>query len=163
MPLGKPPRPMPVPESVRDMIADLIGRSVEVDKRKAPIDLNDADAPVQTAAYVDANGGVLGACIADLSLAATVGAALAMMPSAVAEDAVRAGVLEEGLADNWHEVANVLTRLLNGPCVTHLRIGATTPGVPDDVRALTERATSARHFAVTVMGYPGGSVSFYAV
>ena len=106
---------------------------------------------------------MLGACVADLPLAATVGAALAMMPAAVAEDAVKQGTLEEGLADNWHEVANILTRLLNGPCVTHLRIGTTTPGVPDDVRTLTQKATSARHFAVSVMGYPGGSISFYAV
>ena len=163
MPLGKPPRPMPVPESVRDMIGDLVGRPVEVDKRRAPLDLDDEASPIQTAAYVDAHDTVIGACIADLPLAATVGAALAMMPAAVAEDAVRAGVLDEGLADNWHEVANVLTRLLNGPCVAHLRIAATTAGLPDDVRALTTRATSARHFAVTVMGYPGGSISFYAV
>ena len=162
MPLGKPPRPMPVPESVRDMIADLIGRSVEVDKRRTPLEFDDENTPLQTAAYLDAHGSVLGACVADLPLAASVGAALAMMPPAVAEDAVRQGSLEEGLADNWHEVANILTRLLNGPCVTHLRIGETTAGVPDEVRSLTERATSARHFAVSVMGYPGGSISFYA-
>lgn len=163
MPLGKPARPMPIPESVREYLGDLLGRSVEVDKRRRDLDIDGEDAPsLVTVTYVDDVGVTRGACLAELPLAGTCGAALAMMPAGAVTDAVKADRLSETLAENWFEVANVLSRLLNGPAVSHLRVGALHVGVPDDVRTLTDGAAVRRTFTVTVMGYPGGSLAFYA-
>jgi len=154
---------MPIPESVRDFLADLLGRAVEVDKRRAPRNPNDPDGVAQwTVTYLDDKGHVAGACVSDLSLAAAGGSALAMMPPSAAEEAIRAGDLPEGLAENWAEVANVLSRLLNGPCTTHLRMGEGGAGVPDSVAGLMQTSTASRHFDVSVIGYPNGAMSFYA-
>ena len=108
------------------------------------------------------DGTLGGACIADLSLAASAGAALAMMPTVVAKESVDAGELSEGLRDNFYEVANILSRLLNGPSVPHLRISELTPGVPDHVLELKGKAAGLKHYDVTIVDYAGGSMALLA-
>jgi hypothetical protein len=49
---------------------------------------------------------------ADLACAALLGAALAMIPAGRVQEVVKAGTLEADLAENTHEVFNVMTRAL---------------------------------------------------
>lgn len=165
MPLGKPARPMPVAESVAQFLSGLLGKPVQVDKSREPVTLvEDPDRPpVVTVMYLDDQGGLGGLCVAELSIAAGCGAALALMPPQVAQEAVQDRALPENLGDNWHEVANVMVQLVNGPAVTHLRTGDMALGATDDVRDFAEKAPGHRHFAVTIIGYPTGHMSFYAL
>ncbi len=161
MPLATPTRTMPVPETVRDFFTDLLGKGVSVDKR-AEIELDGDDDVWVCGVFVEDDGTVGGACVADLQLASYAGAALAMIPKPVAEESIAAGELAEGLIENFHEVANILTALLNGPSVAHLKIRELTTGVPDDVRDLIVRAAGRRSFDLTVTDYGSGRLALYA-
>ena len=157
MPLGTPARRMPIPEDVRDFLGDLLGKPVSVTKANK-VDFSKEPDKFVTGLYVDDKDRLIGACITDISLAATTGAALAMMPAAVAKEAVEAGKLEEGLRDNFYEVVNIMSRLLNGPSVPHLRLTDLVDGVPQDVLDLVEKAKGRKHYDVTVVGYAGGGM-----
>ena len=160
MPLATPTRRMPAPESVRDFFGDLLGKGVSADKR-AELDL-DEEHVWMSGVFVEDDGAVGGACIADLELASYAGAALAMIPKPVAEESIAAGALAEGLDENFYEVANILTALLNGPSVPHLKIRDLTVGVPDEVRDLVVRAAGRRSFDVTITDYGTGRLALYA-
>lgn len=163
MPLGKPARPMPVAESVGQFLSGLLGKPVQVDKARQPLVLDAEDQPpLVTITYLDDEGRTGGVCVAQLSIAASCGAALALMPAPVADDAVKAGDLPDNLSENFYEVANVLVQLLNGPVVAHLRTGTMKVGLTEDVRQFIESAPGTRHFSATIIGYPTGSLSFYA-
>jgi len=161
MPLGTPARRMPIPEDVRDFLSDLLGKPVAVSKG-AKLPFGDDPTRFVTGVYIEDDGQLGGACIADLSLAASVGAALAMMPTVVAKESVDAGELSEGLRDNFYEVANILSRLLNGPSVPHLRISELAAGVPDHVLELSGKAAGLKHYDVTIVDYAGGSMALLA-
>lgn len=161
MALATPLRRMPVPERVGEFLTDLVGRSVIAEKRDE-LDFDADDAVYLSAVYVDDNGEVAGACVADLAFAAHSGAALAMIPKPVAVESIAAGELSETLAENFHEVANIVTALLNGPSSAHLKMRDIAADVPEEVRALVLRAAGRRQYTVTVNDYGSGSFALYA-
>lgn len=161
MPLATPTRRMPTPEAVSDFLGDLVGKPIAADKR-AEIDLDDADRRWWSALFVEDDGAVGGACVADLALCSYAGAALAMIPKPVADESIAGGELSETLHENFHEVANILTALLNGPSVPHLKIHELVPGVPDVVRDLVLRAAGRRAFDVRITDYGSGIIALYA-
>jgi hypothetical protein len=63
--------------------------------------------------YADDLGRVSGLVIGDLAFAASSGAALAMMPATAARDAVKDGEPRRDLLENYREVCNVTTSMLN--------------------------------------------------
>jgi hypothetical protein len=154
-------RRMPLPEDVRDMLKDLLGKPVAASKRAvAPFDVK-AVAYV-TGLYVSTDDELIGACVTDLPLAASAGAALAMIPVVVARESVRAGRLDPGLRDNYYEVVNIVSAMLNGPTVPHLRLSELVDGIPDEVIALAKKAAGHRHYDVTIVGYDGGVIALIA-
>lgn len=163
MPLATPTRKMPSPESVRDFFGDLLGKGVSADKR-AEVALDDEDDPRVwvSGVFVEDDGTVGGACIVDIALASYAGAALAMIPKAVAEESIRDGALAAPLDENFYEVANILTALLNGPAFPHLKIRDLVPGVPDDVRGLVTVANGRRTFDLNITDYGPGLLAMYA-
>lgn len=161
MSLATPTRRMPTPEAVRDFFSDLLGKGVSVDRRPE-VELDDGAHSWISGVFVEDDGSVGGACVADLSLASYAGAALAMVPKPIAEESITAGELAEGLTENFHEVANILTALLNGASVPHLKISALEPGVPDEVRDLVVRAAGRRTYEMHISDYGSGLLTLYA-
>jgi hypothetical protein len=159
MPLGTPTRPMPIPEVIRDFFGDLLGKAVAV-SRRSPILFesvdSDSDDVFATGRYVDDAGQLVGACIADLPLAASVGAALAMISPEVAKESVTAGLLSPTLRDNYYEVLNIMSAMLNGPSVSHLKLSDLVDGVPQDVVDLVTIARGRKYYDITILGYSGG-------
>lgn len=154
MPLGTPLRRMPIPEDVGDFMTKLLGASSSASKvRKAQFE---EDATYFSAYYVEDDDRLGGACIVDLPLAATLGTSLAMMPAVLAKEIIAKGELVDDVRDNFYEVANIVTRLLNSPSVPHLRITEVVDGVPADLVDFVEAAPGNRCFDLTVLGYPGG-------
>ena len=158
MALGTPGRRLPVPEEVSGLLGDLLGKPVSVTK-SAQVDLTDEETHYVTGRYRDDRDRLLCACIADVSLAATAGAALALIPREAVTDAVKAGALGDSLRENFHEVVNILSKFLNGPTVPHVRLSDLVEGVPDDASKLLTAATRRRDYDVTVVGYPGGHLT----
>jgi len=162
MPLGTPARRMPIPEDVRDFMGDLLGKSVSVSKRPVK-ELDLEDKVFVTGLYVSDKNKLIGACISDIELAANAGAALALIPDVVAKEAIAAGKLEEGLRENFYEVVNIVSALLNGPSVPHLRLTELVDGVPDEVLELAKRAGGHKHYDITIMDYSGGMMALMGV
>lgn len=163
MPLATPTRRMPIPEAVRDFFTDLLGKSCAVEKRpEIDFDDPDDDTVYVAGSFVEDDGRLGGACIASLSMAAYCGAALAMIPSAAAEDSITAGELDDGLTENFYEVANIVTALLNSPTVPHLKITTLDPGIPDPIRELLVTAAGRRCYSVTIDEYGTGTLALFA-
>lgn len=158
MPLGTPARRMPIPEDVRDFLGSLLGKSVSVAK-KPVTDFDLEEQKWVTGLYVNNKDVLIGACVADLKLAANAGAALAMVPVVVAQEAVAKGELIEGLRDNFYEIVNIISAMLNGPSVPHLRLTDMVDGVPDEVIELAKTAGGNKRYDVTIVDYGGGSLA----
>lgn len=158
MALGTPGRRLPIPEEVSDLLADLLGKPVSVSK-SGEIDLTAEGTDFVTGRYLDDRERLMCACIADISLAATAGAALALIPREAVTEAVESGALGESLRDNYYEVVNILSQFLNGPTVPHVRLADLVEGVPEDASRLLTAATRRKDYDVTVVGYPGGHLT----
>jgi hypothetical protein len=158
MSLGTPGRRLPIPEELSDFLTDLLGKPVSVAKAEE-VDFADDSVAFVTGRYVDDKDRLMCACIADLSLAATSGAALALIPSEVVAEAVGAGELGEALRDNYYEVVNILAQFVNGPTVPHVRLADLVQGVPAEATRLMTAAGRRKDYEVTVVGYPGGHLT----
>src|SRR5690606_42972 len=111
--------PLPVRATVRDVLADLLGREVTIDQA-APQTLDDERA-AYAATYVWDDGRVAAVGIWELSLAAGAGSAIGMVAAEQAVDAVEAGALSEEQREFFHEVVNVLAKVLNSPETPHVK------------------------------------------
>ncbi|HEY8339512.1 MAG TPA: hypothetical protein VIK95_06570 [Egibacteraceae bacterium] len=155
--------PLPVRATVRDVLADLLGRDVDV-SQAAPQTLA-ADQPAYAATYVWDDGGVAAVGIWELPLAAGAGAAIGMATAEDAAAAVTAGALSDEQRDFFHEVANVLAKLLNSPETPHVKLRGldVVPGpVPRDMAALVLQPHARQDYAVTVEGYGEGTLTLLA-
>lgn len=154
-------RRMPLPEDVRDTFKGLLGKPVAASKR-APAPFDVTERAYVTGLYVNDDDELIGACVTELALAASTAAALALIPVVVAREAVKAGRLGGGLYENYHEVVNIVSAMLNGPELPHLRLSELVNGIPDEVVALAEEASGHRHYDVTIVGYDGGVLALIA-
>lgn len=104
---------LPTPNEVGTLLADLLDRDVHVAMGSS------ASSWEAIAGFAADDGVIVAACLCDLNLAATLGAALALMPSQAAKAAIEAGGLPEALSGNFREVVNVTAGLLSrvGPHV----------------------------------------------
>lgn len=147
---------LPVAKEVRDLLSDLLGKSVSIEPA-APL-APGPDRPATIGVYVDDTLRVAALIIFDLPLSAYAAAGIGLVPPKVAEDAVAAGALSEVLRDNLHEVLNIAVGLFNShPGADHLRLHAMHPAgdpTPRDilVQALTLGQRTDMHIEVPSYG-----------
>jgi hypothetical protein len=150
--------PLPLGEDVQTLLADLLGRAVDVDDGRDFVGPDGAGAAV-IADYVTDEGRVAALVVLDPGLAARSGAALLMVPAAVADESVAAGELAPTLLENVHEIVNIMARLLNGERSPHVRLRTlrALPGdLPHDAAALLAAPEARRAFDVVIEGYGPG-------
>lgn len=153
---------LPIADDVRRLFADLLGRSVAVhDERFTAPD----DRQGMVASYVTDADEVGTLAVLDLALTCRLGAALMLVPAAVANESVADGDLSPMLAENAHEVVNIAAGLLNSPTSPHLRLARVF--LPGDELGAEEAALLAaprvrRDFLVEIDGYGDGRLSFAA-
>ena len=90
---------LPTPEAFADLAGMLVGKRVRAKKVAAPA----PTALAASATYVDGSGNVAFVALGDLALVASMGAALAMVPPAVVQEAIKSGKPSEMLVDNAYE------------------------------------------------------------
>lgn len=149
-------RPLPTAKEVLSLFSQLLGRPVKVDLGSAPL-----KPPRVVCSYITDQDVLAMICVFDLSLAAHLGAALSMIPVAVANEAVRNTTFTDSIAENFGEVANVFSSLFNAEGVAHVRYktySLALKAVPPDVSALIAHATGRHEFAVSVQGYGAGTL-----
>ncbi len=149
---------LPPAKEVRDLLEGLLGKDTSFADGDR---LTDAS-KVLLGVYVDDQLG-LGALIAmDVALAASVGAAIGLMPIGGVEDAIESGELFPTQKDNAAEVLNVMAALFNVGSAPHLRLyGCYGPqdAAPDDVTSKLPTLGGRVDWTVGLKGYPGGTLS----
>ena len=153
---------LPVAKDVRDLLENLLGRDVDLSDGRR---LTDATAAM-VGVYVDDRLTMRALVMMNLHLAATVGAAIGLMPVAGVEASIEDGALPGVQQDNAAEVLNVVASLFNVGDAPHLRLYATSgPGeaADDDVVATVTELGGRADWRVGVKGYPGGLLSILLV
>ncbi len=149
--------PMPIQEAIRDVISDLLGKGVAVDKT-SPLELEENDFAVVSHLISD-DGRLAAVLVADLALVANLGAALTLVPVIVAQESVKKNRLEEEmLLENYGEIVNVMSRLFNTASTPHVRYVSTImiAEISPEIAALRESYAARRTFAIKVEGYGEG-------
>ncbi|HSF26403.1 MAG TPA: hypothetical protein VLC50_02685 [Actinomycetes bacterium] len=152
---------LPTPKDVRDTLADLLGRDVDVAPCEAVVPSNEA--PCTLAVFVDDAMTMSCVGVLDLPLSAWVGAAIGLVPAGGAADCVEVGELTPMVRDNLYEVLNVLSATLNKPGASHQKLYAMhEPGSlpPTDVSSWAKVVVGRIDLAVTVAGYGSGRLGF---
>jgi hypothetical protein len=154
---------LPPAELVGRLIAGLVGRSVTVDKVPPPnLDLTQ---PMTVAAYIRDTGMLSVVAVSDLALTAQLGAALAMMPAGVANEAIEKGALPDDLVENHREIVNVAARLFNRANLPHVKlrdVDVTPTTLPGDVSSLLNRYTERLAMEIETEGYGTGRMWMFA-
>lgn len=154
--------PVPIQEDIRDLLSDLLGRGVAIDKTKTQLGLDEEEQRL-IARYLNDDDELAIICLVDAPFAIVVGAALVMVPAAAAREQLQKGVLEEDAVDLVREVNNILARILNTPRTPHVRLHdmLTVPGdeLPESVEKLLAAPEFRRDFVVTIEGYGEGRIS----
>ena len=151
------PAILPTPKAVRDLFEGLFGKDVTVSPGE-PVSLNDKPA---VAVYVDPTMATTALCLLDISLAAWLAGALALLPKGGLEDAIDEGELSANHLEAVYEVVNIAASMFNGAGVNHSRLHTLhAPGeaVPGDVAGLAA-AFNRIDLKVDVAGYGSGNLS----
>jgi hypothetical protein len=151
------PALLPNPKDVRDLLESLFGKDVTVSPGD-PVSLNDKPA---VAVYVDPTMATTALCLLDISLAAWLAGALALLPKGGLEDAIDEGELSAGHLEAVYEVVNIASSMFNGEGITHSKLHTLhAPGesIPGDIAGLAA-AFNRIDLKVDVAGYGSGHLS----
>jgi len=152
--------PMPAPERVSEVLADLMGRGVTV-ARTRTVEIG-GGRPAALANYQIDAGDVGVVCVADIRLANALGAALTMVSPEAVEDAVASKTIDESTIENFREVVNVMTSLFNSGDTPHVKfheVHCLPAELPAETATLLESPRGRRDFDVTVDEYGTGTLS----
>jgi hypothetical protein len=150
--------PIPVQEDLRELLADLLGREVTAVRSDEPVPASGG----AVGSYVTDDGRPAAAVVCDLAFAARAAAAITLIPSPAAEEAITERALTPTLRENLREVLNVMARLLNSAQTPHVRLQEVyAPGVapPAEVARLIAQPADRRSFEVEIPGYGPGRVT----
>ncbi len=149
---------LPPAKEVRDLLEGLLGKDASFSDGDR---LTDAS-KVLLGVYVDDQLGLRALVAMDVALAASVGAAIGLMPIGGVEDAIETGELFPAHEDNAAEVLNVMAALFNVGNAPHLRLYShygPQDAAPADVTSKLPALGGRVDWTVGIKGYPGGTLS----
>ena len=151
--MSAPARTLPAADGVARILTSLLGRAVTA--RKVAV------APAKVGlvgVYALAREPAAAVIAFDVGLAAHVGAALALVPPAVAAECARKGKLEDNLRENTAEVLNILCPLVNPAGAPHLGLREVVTAVADEIKPMVS-SPARLELDVQVSGYGGGRLT----
>jgi len=156
--------PLPVRASVRDLLTDLLQRQVTVQIATEPQTLAEGH-PTLAASYAVDDGTPIALVVFDLPLVIGAGSAFLQNSPGAAAASVEAGELDDEVREAFHEVVNVMAKLLNSASTPHVRLGGMhmLPGdVPRGVADVATQPVVRADYRVLIEGYAGGLVTVLA-
>jgi hypothetical protein len=153
-------RELPVTKEVRDLLEELLGRTVNVE----PADpIRQADLANTTISVYRDNDASIGAIVGmDFKLTVYAAAAIGLVPPGGAEACIEDREISAMLAENAIEVCNILTSLLHQAHQPHLKLDQTyLPGQSPSTDATAHSVAIGRRLDLTVeiAGYGSGKLS----
>jgi hypothetical protein len=153
-------RPLPTLQAVTTMLGELLG--TEVTAEDATSEEAHAWEGGTVACYRDDQDHLAAGLLAELTLIASAGAALTMVPSSAVEAALKEGALPEELHENFREILNVMAALFQSPGAPRIRLGRVLPWPPPvdaEEGALLDGARRHLDLRLKVGTYPKGLLS----
>lgn len=151
--------PLPKAPELEKLLGALLMRPVKAAKAD---DEASPQGPLSTALFTSEDPVLQVLVRADLPLAASLAAALSVVPLAAVRESVAAGRMDESLQDNFGEVMNVLARFISAGGRA-FRLGPVTcppAGAAPELAPLVEGTDEKREFDVEVPGYAAGRLEF---
>ncbi|MCC7125875.1 MAG: hypothetical protein IT178_13570 [Acidobacteria bacterium] len=156
---------LPAMDDLRRIVAGMLGSMVRAEKGKAVAPR--AGVSTVSAVYIDDTNEIVAVVALELDLAASLGAALTMIPARVAAEQVSRKQIDEMIFDNAREVLNVLTSALNRADGIHVRLATVhrTPAepLPEAAAALVAAPGNRLDISLAVPNYGGGNASVYVI
>jgi len=155
--------PLPYLDAISTLFSSLVGKHVKV-VRASPL----LPAKLKgVASFLDADGKLAYVAVSDVGFLASTGAALALIPPAMATEAIRTNSPAASLVDNAYEVLNISASLFNEIPETTLHVKlaklVVAPPVPPDLLPKVNKPHARLDLDVFVPGYPDGKLSFLSV
>jgi len=153
--------PLPAALDVREVLEGLLGRDVDV-ATGGPMVNPSLEGGALVGIYVDRFLKLGALMLLDLPLAARAGAAIGLIPAAVANDAIEDRALSPALFDNGAEILNIAAGMFNAEGAAHLKLDrAYAPGepLPADVAQWVLAYVRRLDLTVTIKGYGPGKLS----
>jgi hypothetical protein len=141
-------------------MSDLTGRNVSANDARQKLSVNGGAGYIAT--YTDSASNIVGLCRCDIAGAASLGAALSLVPPARVEESVRDGRLDELLLENFAEICNVMGRAFAGSGAPSVTLGKIfhTPVAANDAGVEPEQDGKARlDLNIDVTGYTKGEMT----
>lgn len=151
------------PDAIRLLVGGLIGKQVPA-RVATPVGPSPAT-PMAIAVYVTDRNELGGLVFCDVPLAASLGAALILLPPNATQDAVKANKVPDNLAENCREVLNVGARWFNAPLRPHVRLADVAwnqVAMPPKLAAYAQAANNRLDVALQIPGYQQGTISILA-
>lgn len=152
--------PLPTLKAVRDLLGDLLGRSVDV----TPLDSSEPtlDHRATVGLYRDDAKNTAAVVTADLRLSTYLAAGLALLTKDAADEVAAQGALPQSYLENLHEILNILGTVFNTEGVRPVRLAdMCAPGMPVPPRAaeFAVRRGSRLDVTVAITGYGSGHMA----
>ena len=150
---------MPEVKSIGANLGPLVGKTVRVRELEVANAFGD---DVHTARYVTRDDQLAALLQVELPLAAYLGAALALIPAAGAQEAADSGRLDDNLTDAFSEVANILAALLCADGAPHVRwvdLETDPSRLGEADKAVLENPCERVDVEIEIEGYGGGKLS----
>lgn len=151
---------LPQPAAVGGTLSDLLGRTAGIKRLTSALQPGPR-IPVSIASYRTGDDKEVYLWVCELSLAASLGAALSMIPSGIAQEHVRKGRLDENLRENLHEVMNVGASMLSGGGTRVVLHGLHLPPdpIPAELAPFVARPAARLDLEVAIPGYEPGKMA----
>ncbi len=149
----------PKAATLHTLLSGLYGRPVEV--QVAPKFEPTSIKPCVIAVYIGNEDQVMGLLVCSFAAAGYLGAALSLLPKSVADESIKKGSLDEGLLENFREVANICSSLFTehvGSRVHLQTVLAKAVAPPPEHKAFMQSAVRT-DVLVDVQGYGSGPIS----
>ncbi len=147
--------PLPPTAELEKLLSGLLARDVKLAAEEAapaepcPVALFRTDEPVLEVAV-----------LCDVALAASMGAALSVIPAGTARECAALGDLGPNLQENFGEVMNVVSRFVSGSGRRFTLQGLFPSRVPQDLLEKVHASDERRALLAKVAGYLGGRIAF---
>lgn len=153
------PAELPTAEKTSAVLKTLLRKNVSA-KPSAPLPQG---TKVFVGVYTSADGAPRYLWVCDIPLAATLAAALVMLPRAAATDAVAAQALSAEMIDNAHEVANVCGSSFSDRHVRLSSFSCPNTQMSPAITALINHPAKRLDLELQVEGYIAGRLSILSV
>lgn len=151
-------RPVTTAHIISEQLTNLLGRHVVA----KPGAVTTWKTPYVVAAYTDHLGTVVAACIYSPPVAASLGAALTMIPIDRAKEVAKSATFEGLIYDNFHEVCNIMVCFFEEATkatLTLLDVQTVRATASPGVESLLKDATHRTDVEISVEGYLAGSMT----